>query len=182
MNKIIAGITHFLYRKRKVILLVMVVVLVTLIFNFLMTLWVNNAANKGEDNDANDQAIPTTGTIHVRGLEIYGGDIKSDKGKTYIDWGELSPGSSKNVSFYLKSTSNVDVELGLNVTGWNPAGIQNYVDISWDYNGTLLSPSGKPLLVTLNLEVSSSRDFIDYLLANNVTSFGFDLTMYASGV
>jgi hypothetical protein len=160
----------------------MVIVLVTLISNFSMSFWINNAANNSENNDANDQTVSTTGTIHVRGLEIFGGDIKSESGKVYIDWGELSPGSSKNASFYLQSTSNVDVELGLNVTGWKPTGIENYLDISWDYNGTLLSPDHKPLLVTVNLEVSSSRDFIDYLLENNVTSFGFDLTMYASGV
>lgn len=183
MNKIIAGIIHFLYRKRKVILLVMVVVLVTLIFNFLMALWVNNAANNGENNDANDQSIPTTGTIYVRGLEIYGGDIKSgSSGKTYIAWGELYLGASKNVSLYVQSTSNFDVELGLNLTNWTPAGIEDYITISWDYDGTVLSPDHKPLLVTLNLDVSSSREFVSYLVENMVTAFGFDITIYASGV
>jgi hypothetical protein len=159
----------------------MVVVLVTLIFNFLMASWVHNAANNGENNDANDQTIPTTGTISVRGLEIYGGDIKSDKGKTYIDWGELSPGASKNASFYVQSTSNVNAELGLNVTGWTPAGIKAYINISWKYNETRLSPQQK-LLVTLNIDVSSSGEFIRYIVENNVTAFGFDITIYASGL
>jgi hypothetical protein len=119
--------------------------------------------------------------MHVRGLEIYGGDIKSDKGKTYIDWGELSPGASSRASFYVQSTSNVDAELGLNITGWTPAGIEAYINISWKQNGTQLSPQ-QELLVTLNLDVSSSGEFIRYIVENNVTAFGFDITIYASGL
>jgi len=153
-------------------------VLAILILNFLIAFWVNNGAN----NDVNDRTISTTGTITVRGLEIYGGDIKTgSSGKAYVDWGELTLGASKNVSFYVQSTSNFDVELGLNVTNWTPAGIEDYITISWDYEGTVLSPDQEPLLATINLDVSSSEEFIDYLLANNVTSFGFDMIMYASG-
>ena len=152
--------------------------LAILILNFLIAFWVNNGAN----NDVNDRTISTTGTITVRGLEIYGGDIKTgSSGKAYIDWGELTLGASKNVSFYVQSTSNFDVELGLNVTNWTPAGIEDYITISWDYEGTVLSPDQEPLLATINLDVSSSEEFIDYLLENNVTSFGFDMIMYASG-
>ena len=152
--------------------------LAILILNFLIAFWVNNGAN----NDVNDRTISTTGTITVRGLEIYGGDIKTgSSGKAYVDWGELTLGASKNVSFYVQSTSNFDVELGLNVTNWTPAGIEDYITISWDYEGTVLSPDQEPLLATINLDVSSSEEFIDYLLANNVTSFGFDMIMYASG-
>jgi hypothetical protein len=154
-------------------------VLATLIFIFLIaSLLINNDAK----NDANNQTIPTTGTIYVSGLEIYGGDIKSESGKNYIDWGELSVGASKNVSFYVQTTSNVDVILGLNVTGWAPAGIEDYISISWSYNGTLLSSDQEPLWVTVNLDVSSSGEFISYLVANNVTAFSFDMTIYTSGL
>ena len=180
LKKIVIAITRFLYRSRKIILLVIAVVLVTLIFSFLIASWFSNSdyAPNGED----DRTIPTTGTIKVSGLEIYGGDIKSESGKVYVDWGELTLGASKNASFYIQSTGNVDVTLGLNVTNWMPAGIEDYITISWDYNGTVLSPKHEPLLVTANLTVSSSRDLISYLVENNVTAFGFDITVYASGV
>ena len=84
----------------------------------------------------------------------------------------------------MRSNSNVDVELELNVTNWMPAGIEDYIDISWDYNGTLLSsdPEQAPLLVTINLSVPSSEEFIDFLVENEVASFGFSMTIYASGV
>jgi hypothetical protein len=163
--------------------LIIVVVLVTLLFNFLIASLANNDAND-ENEEVNDRIIPTTGTIYVRGLELYGGDIKSESGKVYIDWGELTLGTSKNASFYVRSNSNVDVKLKLNVTDWTPAGIEDYIHISWDYNGTLLhsGPDQVPLWVTFNLDVSSSGDFIDFIVENEVTSFGFDMTVYASGV
>ena len=91
----------------------------------------------------------------------------------YTDCSELTLGASKNASFYVRTNSNVDVELGLNVTNWTPAGIKDYIGISWNYNGTLL---------TVNLDVSSSDDFVDFIVKNGVKSFGFDMTIYASGV
>jgi hypothetical protein len=74
------------------------------------------------------------------------------------------------------------VELGLNLTKWTPAGMEDYITISWDYDGTVLSADHEPLLVTLNLDVSSSREFVSYLVENKVTAFGFDITIYASDV
>lgn len=177
-------VLRFLYRSRKLLLLIAVVVLITLLFNFLIGSWIGNNANPN-NNDDEDRTIPARGTIHVRGLEIYGGDIiTADSGNIYLDWGELTLGATKNASFYVLSNSNVDVELGLNVTNWVPKGIDHYFSISWDYNGTILSSGAdqEPLLVTLSLNVASSKDFIDFLVNNSVTDFGFDITVYASGV
>jgi len=181
-------ITRFLHHSRNTILLVIAVVLITLISSFLVTLWFSNSdyAPSGEYDDPSgeyDRTVPTTGTINVQGLEIYGGDIKYDPthDTLYVDWGELTLGVSENESFYVKSTSNVDVELELNVTNWTPAGIDDYLAIYWNYNGTLLSPA-QEILVTVTLEVASDGDFIDFLIENEVTAFGFDITIFASGV
>jgi hypothetical protein len=177
----VAGIPRFLYNSRKAIFLIIVVVLVTLLSSFLIASWVSNDANNGANSDVNDQTVPTTGTIYVSGLEIYGEDIESNSGRDFIDWGEFSPGTSKNAAFYVQSTSGVDVILGLNVTNWTPKGIEDYITISWDHDGALLSPNQEPLLVTVSLSVSSSEEFIDFLARNEVTEFGFDITVYASG-
>jgi hypothetical protein len=166
LKKLFAQFGRALYRSRKIILLVLAVLLATLIFSFLIAFWLDKESN----NDVTDRPISSTGTIYVQSLEIYGGDIKSESGKVYIDWGELYLGVSKNVSLYVQSTSNFDVVLGLNMTNWMPAGIEDYITILWDYNGTVLSPGHKPLLVTLNLEVSSSKEFVS------------DITIYASSV
>jgi hypothetical protein len=196
LKKAVSKIPRFLYRSRKIILLVVVVVLVTLVFNFLAASWFNNGASNNGNNGANandeindqtndqvnDQTIPTKGTLYVSGLEIYGGDTESESGNVYIDWGELTLGASKTASFYVRSNSNVDVELELNVANWTPAGIQDFIGISWNYNGSLLSPGQESLLITVSLDVSSSSEFIDFIVDNDVTSFGFDMTVYASGV
>ena len=65
-----------------------------------------------------------------------------------------------------------------------PPGIDHYFSISWDYNGTVLTsgPDQEPLLVTLSLNVAASKEFINFLVDNSVTDFGFDITVYASGV
>lgn len=181
LKKIIARILRFFYHHSKLILLIAVVVLITLIFNFLIVTWFSNN-NDGTNGEEEDRTITTTGEINVKGLEIYGGDITSESGKVYIDWGELTLGASKNASFYVLSTSNVNVTLGLNVTNWMPAGMEDYITISWDYNGTVLSPKHEPLSVIVNLSVASSREFIEFLVENSVTTFGFDMTIYASGV
>ena len=192
LKKAVSKIPRFLYRSRKIILLVVVVVLVTLVFNFLAASWFNNGASNNGNNGANandeindqtnDQTIPTKGTLYVSGLDIYGGDTESDSGNVYIDWGELSLGASKTASFYVRSNSNVDVELELNVANWAPAGIQDFIGISWDYDGSLLSPGQESLLITVSLDVSSSSEFINFIVDNAVTSFGFDMTVYASGL
>jgi hypothetical protein len=141
LKKVFSRIARFLFNSRKIVFLVIIVVLVTLFFNFLIASWFNNNTNVGNEmnDEIKDRSISTTGTIYVRDLELYGGDIKSNAGEEYIDWGELYLGASKSASFYVRSNSNVDVELGLNVTNWMPAGIDDYIDISWDYNGTVLS-------------------------------------------
>jgi hypothetical protein len=180
LKKVFSRIFRFLLNSRKIILLIFAIVLITLLFNFLIASWVNNNTN----NETNDRTISTTGSIYVRGLELYGGDIKSESGHEHIDWGELTLGTSKNASFYVRSTSNVDVKLALSVNNWMPEGIEDYIRISWDYNGTLLRSGADqvPLLVNVNLNVSSSGDFIDFIVENGVTSFGFNMTIYASGV
>jgi hypothetical protein len=188
LKNLVTRILRFFYQYRKLILLIAVVVFLTLIFSFLLFAWFSGSdymPNSGGDyapDSEYDRNVSTTGTIKVQGLEIYGGDVTVEDENVYIDWGELSLGSSKSASFYVLSNSNVNVTLGLNVTNWMPTGIEDYIDIFWDYDGTVLSPDHKPLSVTVNLNVASSREFIDFLVENNVTAFGFDITIYASEV
>jgi hypothetical protein len=179
LKKTATGIARFLYHSRKVVFLVIAVVLITLVLSYIIALWSSNSLSP---NNEYNRTISTTGNLEVRGLEIYGGDIKTESNKVYIDWGQLTLGASKNASFNVLSNSNVNVTLGLNVTNWMPAGIENYITVSWNYNGTVLTPRDRPLMVTVTLEVPASRDFIDFLVENSVTTFGFDMTVYASGM
>jgi hypothetical protein len=191
LKNMFARILRLFFQYRKLVLLFAVVVLITLFFSFLLLAWFNNIsvpnsssnyAPGGDGNNEYDRDVSTSGTIKVEGLEIYGGDVTVEGKNVYIDWGELTLGASKKATFYVLSNSNVNVTLGLNVTNWKPAGIEDYITISWNYNGVVLNPEHEPLSVTVSLNVASSREFIDFLVENNVTAFGFDITVYASEV
>ena len=190
LKKTAIVIIRFLYRSRTKVLFITTILLATLLVSFLLASWFygNNYAysdmsNDGSQNGDYDRTVSTRGNVVVQGLEIYGGDTKYDPGNKafYVDWGELSLGTYKNVSFIVKSTSNVNVTLTLNVTNWSPIGIDEFISVYWNYNGTVLIPS-RELYITATLEVASSGDFIDFLVENAVTSFGFDMTVYATGL
>jgi hypothetical protein len=73
------------------------------------------------------------------------------------------------------------VTLRLNVTNWTIADTDKYLTLSWNYNGTELKmPYQEPLLIIVNLAVPLNRDFINFLVKNSVSSFNFDMTIYAS--
>ena len=189
VKKTIAEFSRFLYRSRKIIISVSIVVLLTIVISSLLVSWFSGNENKAADNlpksytQTNDgnSIISTTGTLYLEGLEIYGGDLKTQLGKPYIDWGELGPGASRSVSFYVKSTSNSDVELGLNASGWTPAGVERFISLSWNQNGTKLIPQ-QELLVRLNLHIASSDELINFFADNQVQTFGFDITIVAIGL
>jgi hypothetical protein len=163
------GIRHFFYRSRRTLILIIIVVAVTLMSSTLIAIWLSRSYGVFVSN---------IGTIYVTGVEAYGGDIKSINGTSYIDWGTLQWGDSKNVSFYLRSTSSVQTKLAFNATDWTPEGINNYVAISWNYNGTRLAPE-EEILVTFTLTAPSTRDFANYLISNNLNSYNFTLYIYA---
>jgi hypothetical protein len=180
-----------LYSSRKTVFLILAFFLIILIFSFAISAWffsidyepTSNQPQSNEQNDNYDRTVPATGNLAIEGLDIYGGDVIYDAANdtVYVDWGELTLGSYENVSFYVKSNSNTDVTLDLNVTSWQPLGIDEYIFISWDYNGTVLPPASE-LFVTLTLKVASSADFISFLVENAITNFGFDINVYASSI
>ena len=118
------------------------------------------------------------GTITVEGVEAYGGDLISSDSALTVDWGRLYVGSSKNVSFYLRSVSNVPITLTLNLDEWMPENIEPFIHVSWNYTGTQMAPA-EEIFVRIDLNTSSSADFIDYLVNNQVTSFSFGLNIKA---
>jgi hypothetical protein len=121
------------------------------------------------------QNYSSFGHIYVTGVDIYGGDLQGNA----IPWNTLYIGDSKNASFYVQSTSNVPVILALRVTDWTPSGIGSYLSLSWDYNQAPLNQY-QTIFVTLTLTSPASADFANFLVANNVTSFTFDLHIYST--
>ena len=169
-RRTLAELKSYLYRSRKTLLLIIVVVTITTISNALIANWLSRSYSDGV-------AIPSLGTVYVTGVEAYGGDIKTVDGVATIDWGAIQWGDSKKISFCLRSISNVQTRLAFNTTDWNPKGIENYVTLSWNYNGTQLEPK-QEILVSFTLSAPDTRNFADYLVANRITSYNFTIYIY----
>jgi hypothetical protein len=164
----IRGSNRFLYRLGKILLLIIIVVTITVASHVLIAVWLKRSLGV---------TVPSVGTIHLAGVEVYGGDIRLVDGVASIDWGTVQFGDSRKVSFYLRSTSNVQTRLSFNVTDWNPEDIRNYVKLSWNYNGTQLATK-QEILVIFTLSTLDTRVFADYLVSNNVTSYNFKINIY----
>lgn len=70
--------------------------------------------------------------------------------------------------------------LDFNLTGWVPAEIKAYITVSWNCTGAWLGPK-EEIPVTVTLTVSSSREFKDYLIENQVREFAFDINIQPLG-
>jgi len=173
----------FLDRSKKTIFLILVVAAITLVLSATISIWLSRI---------NHLYIASVGNIKTLGVEAYDGDIIGSGDERYIDWGTVYPGTLTNRSFYIWSKSNIKTTLNLDTStdalnwtfldsaGKNVTGSDNDIpDLDWDYNDIPVSPN-ETIYVTLTLNVSDSVSFIEYLLANDVTGFSFDICIYAS--
>lgn len=174
-----SSIANFLKGVKKIILLIIIVSATTVAVTTIVSMWLSRYHNL---------RFPSLGTIHVVGVEVHGGDInKTQEGIPFIDWGTVYPGTTTNHSFYINNTGNTPVTLSLkisnltfqdaenrNVTGNLP--IENPLNLTWNYDNTLLEQK-EEIYVTLTLTASSSLDFLDYLIAYDVSKFSFDIVI-----
>jgi hypothetical protein len=165
------------------VLIIIVVAALTLLISTLLSIWLSSF---------NNLRIPSIGTIRIVGIEAYGGNITTQDGEQIIDWGTVYPGAHVNRSLYINnSKSNTAIILSLtlsnltflnsrgeNVTGSLPNGIENPLNLTWNYSGAPLNPR-EEIYVILTLDVSSSSSFLDYLITYDVREFGFEIAVKA---
>lgn len=150
-------------------LLIVIVAALTLLFSALISIWLSTI---------DDIRVPSIGTMITVGVGAYWDENCENKTET-IDWGVVWPGSSKNITLYLQSQSNVATKLSMNATNWEPTGIMDYMNFTWDYNNSLVQRL-QVIKVTFTLRFSSSSSFKNYLISNNVKEFSFDITVNVS--
>jgi len=173
---------EFIQRYKKVILLIIAVVLITILLQTLISMWLSRN---------NTIRLPSFGTIYTLQAEVYGGSLKElDNGQKFIDWGTVYPGTTVNRTFNVMSKSNVEAKLIIKAMNWvfnnsrgeivkGPTNETNYMTLIASLNETLMNPN-QSLEVTLTLIVSNSNDFINFIIENEVTSFSFDIYIYMS--
>ena len=88
-----------------------------------------------------------------------------------IAWGDIEAGGSSSVTFYIKNNGDTDVLLELRSENWTPTNTMQYTMLSWDNDGTALTP-GEVRGVTLTLNVDSDCPAIE--------SFTFDVVIITS--
>ena len=102
-------------------------------------------------------------------------DVYSDSACTQpmssVSWGSIEAGSSVNRVLYVKNSGDDTVTLSLHTDNWDPAGAEDDLHLSWDYDGSALD-SGAALKVTLTLSVDGST--------NGINDFSFDIIITGS--
>jgi len=162
-------LSEFLEPSKKTVLLIVAVAAITVLVTSLTAIWLSKITNL---------QIPSLGTITTLGVEAYWDKNLTNKTEE-IKWGKIWPGSSQNVTIYIRSISNVETTLILNTTNWNPTNLTDYMNLTWNYNETTIHPD-EIIQVTLTLSASSSYSFIMYLITNDVKQFSFDIIIRTS--
>lgn len=111
--------------------------------------------------------IASRGNLRINGVGVYQ-DANCSVAMRYLDWGTVEPGSTKNISLYVRNEGNYAATLYLATNSWNPGNASDYMILSWNYNGEGLSPRES---IGLMLTLSVSAD------ANNIDSFSFNVIL-----
>ena len=116
--------------------------------------------------------ITATGTVKGIGVEVFA-DYELTKKIDAVNWGEISPGGSSQVTFWILSTSTTDVTLDLITENWKPSHAESYISVTWDWSNSVpLAPNEKRASI-LTLTVSSE--------VQGITDFSFDIVVSATG-
>jgi hypothetical protein len=154
---------------KKTILLITVVSVVSILSTTGIAIYLSTFHN---------YTIPSLGTVKTIGVEAYWD--RTLKNETFeIDWGPIWVGNSTYRILHIRSVSNYDVILNLNITNWIPKDISDYITVSWNYTGKQLVP-GEIVPVKLTVSSPNTSSFISYLIDNSVTRFEFEIHIIAS--
>ncbi len=99
-------------------------------------------------------------------------EVESVTEVSSIDWGDIEPGTSKNITFYIKNLGDTSTTLYLSTQNWSPSEAQNYMSVDWDYDGTPLTPD---TVVPVQIILTVSADITD------IESFSFEIIVISEG-
>ena len=115
--------------------------------------------------------IKGTGRLKLVGLKAYA-DPELTKEVSSIWWGEIPPGGHSKTTLWLECTSTVPSNLTMHTEAWNPPVAEQYITLTWDYDGHILQPN-EVLAIELTLHVADT--------ASGFVDFSFDIVLTAAG-
>lgn len=143
--------------------LVFVTVFALSCFTFLNVFLLNSIIGQ----TATKASLQSYGSIRTIGVGIYSNGYCVSS-VSVVDWGALTPGNSNSRTFYIRNEGSSDVTLTLLTRDWSPSAAENYLSLSWDYNGETLGQD-EIVAVTFTLSVSQGISGIETF------SFGIDI-------
>ncbi len=114
--------------------------------------------------------LPNLGTVKTTGVGVYW-DSGCSNSVTSVNWGTVAPGSTNDVTVYIKNEGNAAETLSSTAENWNPSIASTYMTLTWDYGGQVIDV-GEVVQVTLSLSVSDTIE--------GITSFSFDIIIVGS--
>lgn len=183
MKNRLSSSTKSLRSHKRTMLLIAITVVATLIVSTLISMWLRRIS---------DIEIPSIGTIAFEDVEGYWDENLTRRigPDASYDWGLTWPGAATNLTLYLRSVSSVDTKFVLKETDWTfynssgkavqePSNSPQFMWMTWDYDNATVHP-GQVLKVTLTLHAESSSSFIEFVIADDVKSFSFDILISTS--
>jgi hypothetical protein len=117
-----------------------------------------------------ERPVESQGSVKTINVGVYW-DGNCSSTVSFIDWGEIGPGSVKDVSLFIRNEGTVAEGLFLSTDYWDPSNASEFMTLSWDYSGQTLDPF-EIVPVALTLKVSPSIEGIE--------SFSFDVIIGAT--
>jgi len=105
--------------------------------------------------------------VNAIGVEVYW-DYACTGSVSSINWGKLDPGSTKDVTLYLRNEGNSALILSMSTSNWSPSSAADYMTLGWDYGGQSIN-ADEVVQVTFVLSISASIE--------GITTFNFDITI-----
>ena len=114
-----------------------------------------------------NRTISSQGTVNSIGVGVYweSGCVNNISS---ISWGYIEPGSSKNVTIYIRNEGNIPMTLNMTDDNWSPSSASTYITLGWNREGNQID-ADSVVETVLTLSVSSS--IID------INNFSFDITI-----
>ena len=116
------------------------------------------------------KTLSSTGNIQTIGVGVYT-NVQCSSPLSSIAWGTLEPGMNQTLVCYIKNEGTSASTLSMYASNWNPSSAENYLTLSWNYDGQSINP-GDAVQVTFTLSVDASIE--------GITNFSFDITIVGS--
>ena len=113
------------------------------------------------------RTINNQGNVNAIGVGVYWETTCENEVST-IDWGYVEPGSSQNITIYIRNEGNIPMTLNMTVDNWDPSAASTYMTMNWNQESSQVN--GQAVLETLlTLSVSPS--------ISDIFNFSFDITI-----